>query len=64
MSIRTGRPTIAAEDRKTATFTVVATEGLKRAVEAEARTQDRTVGADVRRALVDYLKGTEDVINE
>ena len=55
-----GRPTVTAEDRKSATFTVVATEGLKRAVQAEARNQERSVGAVVRIALNEYLKAGGD----
>ena len=56
MSKGMGRPRVDPDQRKSVMISATATMVTKRAVQAEARNQDRTVGAIIRLALAEYLE--------
>jgi len=64
MSNKVGRPPLPEGTAKTATLRVALTPTVKEAVEAQAQSRDIPASQVVRTALVEYLRGTEDSINE
>ena len=64
MSMKMGRPAIAEAERKTERLHLAITPKLRQAVEAQARSQDVPASQVIRAALMEYLRGKEDSIND